>query len=446
MTREEALKIIKEFINGTCLHLSDQQALETLIPELAESEDEKIRKFLIDYFEIIKSTLSDDGVWKGFQIEDILAYIKKQKEQNGKDEECTDFTIYHPLKNGKGEYECIPYSFYGSLTSFSEDKDLIDFLRTCFYTEEECNEWIEQQKESLRDFIDDFPYSDKQKEQKPVDDKAFEEWIDDWWKHNKVNNPDSYNKGDEIQFDERGFKNFCRRIRNMYQQKQEWSDGEIEDKKRDIVAAIRKYYPTDYAEYLTSFLKGLSPEDNSDDEYGQEMLCIAYKLMYENIPENLRTQEFWDSLKFMREYTGKVAIIHSYEHSVEWSEEDERMLSRCIKSIECSKQFSDSQTFIEAKDKEIDWLRNRVFTIKQEWSEEDERLLNLIIYILDREEHNGVITHNELKMCVHLLKSLRLQLKWKPSKEQMEYLAAAIEESNENPVLESLYNDLKKLM
>lgn len=71
--------------------------------------------------------------------------------QNGEDEECTDFTIYHPLKNAKGEYECIPYSFYGSLTSFSEDKDLIDFLRTCFYTEEECNEWIEQQKEQKPD-------------------------------------------------------------------------------------------------------------------------------------------------------------------------------------------------------------------------------------------------------------------------------------------------------
>ena len=72
---------------------------------------------------------------------------EKQKEQNGEDEECIDFTIYHPLKNGKGKYECIPYSFYGTLTSFSEDKDLISFLRTCFYTEEECNEWIKQQKE-----------------------------------------------------------------------------------------------------------------------------------------------------------------------------------------------------------------------------------------------------------------------------------------------------------
>jgi len=54
--------------------------MNEIFPELMESEDERIRKFLIDYFEIIKSTLSD-GVWKGFQIEKILAFIKNQKEQ-----------------------------------------------------------------------------------------------------------------------------------------------------------------------------------------------------------------------------------------------------------------------------------------------------------------------------------------------------------------------------
>ena len=87
-------------------------------------------------------------------------------------------------------------------------------------------ELLEKQKDHFRD-------DTKMIEQKPEDDKAFEEWIDDWWKHNKVNNPDSYDKGDEIQFDERGFKNFCRGIRNMYQQKPaEWS--EEDEKMRNL--------------------------------------------------------------------------------------------------------------------------------------------------------------------------------------------------------------------
>ncbi len=120
-----------------------REIMEQEFPELRESEDERIRRTLVEYF----GPKAQLDFVRGVPIQKIRDWLEKQKDQNGEDEECTDFTIYHPLKNGKGKYKCIPYSFYGSLTSFSEDKDLIDFLRTCFYTEEECNEWIEQQKD-----------------------------------------------------------------------------------------------------------------------------------------------------------------------------------------------------------------------------------------------------------------------------------------------------------
>lgn len=87
----------------------------------------------------------------------------------------------------------------------------------------------------------------------------------------------------------------------------------------------------------------------------------------------------------------------------EWSEEDERMLSRCIKSIECSKIFAETNTFKEAKDKEIDWLIKR-------------------------------------------LKSLRPS--WKPSAEQMEALKVSSEYEScikNREHLKSLYDELKKL-
>jgi hypothetical protein len=79
MTREKAIKIVKEFINGTCLHLVDQEALETLIPELAESEDERIRKCLCD----IVNWLGFDSSFflcNGVAKTDVLAYLEKQKE------------------------------------------------------------------------------------------------------------------------------------------------------------------------------------------------------------------------------------------------------------------------------------------------------------------------------------------------------------------------------
>ena len=130
---DEALERAKKELEQD-LHESGVWAIQRIFPQLKESNVDKLED---DYVECAHA--------KGFR-EGYLFGLEKQKERDN-EEECTDFTIYHPLKNGKGEYECIPYSFYGSLTSFSENKDLINFLRTCFYTEEECNEWIKQQKE-----------------------------------------------------------------------------------------------------------------------------------------------------------------------------------------------------------------------------------------------------------------------------------------------------------
>lgn len=150
MTRQEAIGALKEKLDYYERDKRLKAACETLIPELRESEDERIRKELLEEIEFIipheDETDSEGLILPSYRtrIKRYKSYLEKQKEQEHNE---GDFTIYHPLKNGKGEYECIPYSFYGSLTSFSEDKDLIDFLRTCFYTEEECNEWIKQQKE-----------------------------------------------------------------------------------------------------------------------------------------------------------------------------------------------------------------------------------------------------------------------------------------------------------
>lgn len=183
MTRKEAINEIKSWAIPS---RNGREVLETLIPELAESEDTRIRKELKEAFE----AYDIESTWNGIPIRSIFSWLEKsakservikaarrvlnnwlddtgcsdvsgdfveleyairkydgEEKQKEPDNKEGDFTIYHPQKNGKGKYECIPFSFYGSLTSFSEDKDLIDFLRTCFYTEEECNEWIKQQEE-----------------------------------------------------------------------------------------------------------------------------------------------------------------------------------------------------------------------------------------------------------------------------------------------------------
>ena len=234
-------------------------------------------------------------------------------------------------------------------------------------------------------------------------------------------------------------------LEKQKEQKSLICDGEIEDKKRDIVAAIRKYYSTDYAEYLTSFLKGLSPEDNSEDEYGQEMLGIAYKLMYEHIPENLRTQEFWDSLKFMREYTGKVAIIHSCEKPTEWNKEDEGMLN-CIIATLCEESHGGR----EANDKMVTWLENRLKSLrsqpKQEWDTHDKAIVNCIVCCLDGQFVPVAARKQSLEWFNKHRRDFLNRPSWKPSEEQMKALWDAYNGGKEQEPLRELIEQLKKLM
>ena len=268
--------------------------------------------------------------------------------QNGEDEECdeesTDFTIYHPIKNGKGKYECIPYSFYGSLTSFSEDKDLIDFLRTCFYTEEECNEWIEQQKSA--------------------------EWSNEDEKRVK-----------QLVYDTEA-------IRAGYEKRKEFLGNDFNDELiKDCDEQIKwlKSLPLNLKKKNEDVAKLCSNDWSEEDEKTLiSVICGELEL------SESRKEYFINLLKSLRPNQPKS----------EWSEEDERMFSRCIKSIETSKQFADSGTLKAAKDKEIAWL-----------------------------------------------KSTHLQPHWKPSVGQLAALDGAIEDTDcsRTYVLRELWNQLKKL-
>lgn len=73
MTREEALKILYDLHDKSLF--SARTALETLIPELAESEDERIRKHLVAIVEMYWGKTNDPDKAKD------LAYLEKRKEQ-----------------------------------------------------------------------------------------------------------------------------------------------------------------------------------------------------------------------------------------------------------------------------------------------------------------------------------------------------------------------------
>lgn len=79
MTREEAINLIKQVL--PCLNIDEKirEGFVTLIPELKESEDERIRKELIDFFD---SALGKDLLQRkcGLNPDTVLAYLEKEKE------------------------------------------------------------------------------------------------------------------------------------------------------------------------------------------------------------------------------------------------------------------------------------------------------------------------------------------------------------------------------
>ena len=74
MTREEAIKIVRNIYQTD----AEKEALATLIPELAENEDERIIRTLQDYVKNRNWPLN------GATQDEVLAYLERQKEQKPK--------------------------------------------------------------------------------------------------------------------------------------------------------------------------------------------------------------------------------------------------------------------------------------------------------------------------------------------------------------------------
>jgi len=141
------------------------------------------------------------------------------------------------------------------------------------------------------------------------------------------------------------------------------------------------------------------------------------------------------------------------EQKPAWSGENENIIEWLIGYLEYQIM---NATITEEKDNCLDAismlksLKERVQSQpKQEWSEEDERLFQIVIDILDRENHLGNISHTDLIACVRKLKSLRPQVTWKPSDEQIEILDMVLTnasmDDNIARILRELREQLKKL-
>lgn len=80
MEKKEAMKILKDFYDKSAL-FSIRTALDTVIPELKESEGERIRERLIAFLSQCKALYGDSFQQFGLNIDEALAWVEKQGEQ-----------------------------------------------------------------------------------------------------------------------------------------------------------------------------------------------------------------------------------------------------------------------------------------------------------------------------------------------------------------------------
>ena len=142
MTREEAIKEAY----GIPVTKAQHEALQILIPELEESEDERIRKALIHLIS------EQDGILtaiNGISVKNILAWLEKQKEQ--KPAECLN-----PEKDCW--YVCIKDFYCGGKKQSSKGdlvqakggmymmgrEDISEWFRKAYYDEIKPAEWSEK--------------------------------------------------------------------------------------------------------------------------------------------------------------------------------------------------------------------------------------------------------------------------------------------------------------
>jgi len=167
MTKEELIQSAKNLYNVPGTNEALKVALEESYPEIHESEDERVRKFLVQHISEWIGCIEHDLTISSKDIEsekelamfkDALAYLENQKEQ--KPAEC--------LKPEKGYwYVCIKDFYCGGKKQSSkgdlvQDKggmymmgreDISEWFRKAYYDEIKPTEWSEEDEKMLKRVI-----------------------------------------------------------------------------------------------------------------------------------------------------------------------------------------------------------------------------------------------------------------------------------------------------
>lgn len=409
---DETIEKLRDFYRDydTVSFLIDvKEELANLFPELKESEDEQIRKHLLKHFQ--NKTKQE---WNGMPVKNIIAWLEKQVAQK-------------PIMiqwTGDNLKELV--HFTGKSPKFEE----------WFKSWEDFENYVHTHNNIFKIFNEDGSHIEI-----PVG-----AWI--------VKTPDGYNIASRYVFKQKPFdyentniqqKDFAPKVEPKFKV----GDFIINDYCAGKVVEL-----TDYA-YLLDTEQGIpfSCEHNArlwtiEDAKDGDVLCCesGWTCIFKALNSDISFSSYcfmdntgWFCETGSESHTLEKAFIKTYNGNIYPATKKQR-------DTFFAKMYKAGYTF-DFDNKELKKLSHQEETKvsdqeTSEWSEEDERLLSKLQTYVDMESFDRERNGDDL---LAWLKSLRPQKQWKPSDEQMRHLASAIEESNGNSVLQELYDHLKKL-
>jgi len=429
--KEDIMSKVKEFV-------------DYLIPELKESEDEKIRKAILSGLKYLETEIGWDAIGD-IDILDAYAWLEKQSQTFTKKD--VDDAYLKGVTNTKNEIE----KQYEA--NYQIRKDIATFIFNYRGDIKDRAKWMDYLGIKVS-------FVEKQGEQKPADNiepKFHEgEWIvgaNNVFKIISLNDelncyiavtPSNEEVKIPYQFDN-GQGHMCSYHLWTIQ---DAKDGDILTCESGWTCIFKALNDNNisFSSYCFMDKNGWFCETGSESHTLEKAFIKAY-----NGDIYPATKEQCDLLfQKMREAgyewdTEKKELKKIEQKPVEWSEEDERHLNSIIKRTIA---YGDSSVYGLIKD-DIDWLKSIKERIqpKVEWSEEDKNRFNNLIFLVECSNENEPTKKGFINF-INRLKFIRPQRQWKPSDEQVKQLGWIAKQNKDNMIgkeLVTLYNDLKKL-
>ena len=282
---KETIELVKKMIEDGNL---SQEIAEKYCPEL-KSEDERIRKALIEGFKVMKDGSYGECTFSNYNIPvtDIIAWLEKQGNINPTEDELEALRMaaYEPTKNWSEKLQ----SLYMKLSHCEQGEQKID-----------SDTLIQQRVDALADIVE---------EQKPAWSEEDEDYYDAIIAKLEVTQDDALLTDNQMRF--------LKSLKDRVQPKQEWSK-EDERNASYICAALDCYYrlredrkntngqeDLDNARnWLYNRLKSIRPQkpltNEEIEQAKKEYRDVALsKINY--IPEELTYDDVWDdAISYMK--------------------------------------------------------------------------------------------------------------------------------------------------